>query len=130
MDRDQADHLKAYGLAYWTLERGEKAEWLLNYRAGSFLLPDLPGGEAGKRPCAASPMSAMDPSGEARMRATDRGLEHGGEFRWSVRPKVAIYTPPNSTPWDDAVTMALEYAGIPYETIWDNGRAGGRPFGL
>jgi len=39
MDLSQADHLKAYGVAYWTLEQGVNVEWLLNYRSGSFLAP-------------------------------------------------------------------------------------------
>ncbi len=117
MDRDQEDHLKAYGLTYWTLEQGEKAEWLLNYRAGSFLLPDRPDvrREAALRGVT---IQAVDPSAEARMRATVEASNMEA-IPLERAPKVAIYTPPNSTPWDDAVTMALEYAGIPYETIWD-----------
>ena len=117
MDRGQANHLKAYGLTYWTLEQGEKAEWLLNYRAGAFLLPDMPAvrREAALRGVTVEP---LDPSGEARMRATI-DASNMEAVPLERAPKVAIYTPPNSTPWDDAVTMALEYAGIPYETIWD-----------
>jgi hypothetical protein len=118
MDREQANHLKAYGLTYHTLEIGEKAEWLLNYRGGSFLLPDRPGirREAALRGVT---IGAMDASAEARMRATI-AASNMEAIPLERAPKVAIYTPPNSTPWDDAVTMALEYAGIPYETIWDN----------
>ena len=108
MDQDQTNHLKAYGLTYWTLEQGATAEWLLNYRAGSFLLPDLPNvrREAALRGVRTEPASAADVAG---IRAVV--LEKA--------PKVAIYTPPNALPWDDAVTMALEYAGIPYERVWD-----------
>ncbi len=117
MDRDQDNHLRAYGLTYWTLEQGEKAEWLLNYRDGSFLLPDRP---EIRREAALRGVSilAMDPSAEARMRATiaNSNME---AIPLEKAPKVAIYTPPTATPWDDAVTMALEYAGIGYETIWD-----------
>jgi hypothetical protein len=118
MDREQANHLKAYGLTYHTLEIGEKAEWLLNYRGGAFLLPDRPGirREAALRGVT---IGAMDASAEARMRATV-AASNMEAIPLERAPKVAIYTPPNSTPWDDAVTMALEYAGIPYETIWDN----------
>jgi hypothetical protein len=118
MDREQANHLKAYGLTYHTLEIGEKAEWLLNYRGGSFLLPDRPGirREAALRGVT---IGAMDASAEARMRATV-AASNMEAIPLERAPKVAIYTPPNSTPWDDAVTMALEYAGIPYETIWDD----------
>jgi hypothetical protein len=91
---------------------------LLNYRGGSFLLPDRPGirREAALRGVT---IGAMDASAEARMRATI-AASNMEAIPLERAPKVAIYTPPNSTPWDDAVTMALEYAGIPYETIWDN----------
>ena len=117
MDRSQQNHLRAYGLTYWALEQGQKAEWLLNYRDGSFLLPDQPEirREAALRGVT---VSSMDAGGEARMRATivDSNMEAVPLER---APKVAVYKPPNTTPWDDAVTMVLEYAGIAYETIWD-----------
>ena len=117
MDRAQANHLRAYGLTYWALEQSQKAEWLLNYRGGSFLLPDTPGA---RREAAIRGVSieGMDASAEARMRATiaSSNMEAVPLER---APRIAIYTPPNSEIWDDAVTMALEYAGISYETIWD-----------
>lgn len=118
MDRAQENHLRAYGLTYWTLEQEERGEWLLNYRGGSFLLPDRPSirREAALRGVSIELMSAP---AEARMRATILGANMEA-VPLERAPKVAIYTPPNSTPWDDAVTMALEYAGIEYETIWDD----------
>lgn len=117
MDRTQANHLKAYGLTYWTLEQYNNAEWLLNYRGGSFLLPDVDG----VRRAAALRGVSIQPVGGAEVAAiraviADSNME---SVILEKAPKVAIYTPPNSTPWDDAVTMALEYAQIPYETIWD-----------
>lgn len=117
MDRAQADHLRAYGLAYWVLEQGNRAEWLLNYRGGSFLLPDVPSvrREAALRGVSVEP---MDPPAEARMRATI-AASNMEAVPLERAPRIAIYTPPNSEIWDDAVTMALEYAGIGYETIWD-----------
>ena len=117
MDREQSDHLRAYGLTYWVLEQGNQAEWLLNYRGGSFLLPDAP---AVRREAALRGVSVlpMDPSAEARMRATVEASNMEA-VPLERAPKVAVYTPPNSEIWDDAVTMALEYAGIGYETIWD-----------
>jgi hypothetical protein len=117
MDRGQSNHLRAYGLTFWVLERGDQAEWLLNYRGGSFLLPD---GEAVRAEAAIRGVRVepLDGAAEARLRA--RMLEGDGEaVPLEKAPKIAVYTPPNSTPWDDAVTMALEYAGIPYGTIWD-----------
>lgn len=117
MDRAQTDHLKAYGLTYWAVQRGMSAEWLLNYRAGSFLLPDQSEvrREALLRGITVEPISAGD---LARVRAViaESNME---AVPLEKAPKVAIYTPPNTTPWDDAVTMALEYAGIPYTKIWD-----------
>jgi hypothetical protein len=117
MDRQQQNHMRAYGLTYWTLEQGEKAEWLLNYRGGSFLLPDLPDvrREAAFRGVS---ITAIDAPAEARIRATIDGANMEAVPLESP-PRVAIYTPPNSTPWDDAVTMALDYAGIDYDEIWD-----------
>jgi hypothetical protein len=117
MDRDQQNHLRAYGLTYWVLQQERAAEWLLNYRGGAFLLPDRPDirREAAFRGVT---IVAVDPSAEARMRATVEASNMEA-VPLERAPRVAVYTPPNSTPWDDAVTMALEYAGIPYETIWD-----------
>jgi hypothetical protein len=117
MDRGQANHLRAYGLTYWALEQQQRAEWLLNYRGGSFLLPDDPGirREAALRGVSTE---AMDASAEARMRATIASSNMDA-VPLERAPRIAIYTPPNSEIWDDAVTMALEYAGIGYETIWD-----------
>ncbi len=118
MDRGQHNHLKAYGLTYWALEQGLEAEWLLNFRGGSFLLPDVPGI---RREAALRGVSTefMDAPGEARMRATVESSNMEA-VPLERAPRVAIYTPPNSEIWDDAVTMALEYAGIEYETIWDD----------
>jgi hypothetical protein len=117
MDREQPDHLRAYGLTYWVLDQGNDAEWLLNYRGGSFLLPDAPAvrREAALRGVGLVP---MDPSAEARMRATVEASNMEA-VPLERAPRVAVYTPPNSQIWDDAVTMVLEYAGIPFETIWD-----------
>ncbi len=117
MDGVQTNHLKAYGLTYWALEKGLQAEWLLNYRAGAFLLPD---GEEVRREAALrgvriEPLSVSDA-------ASIRSVVAGGNMESVVlekAPRVAVYTPPTSAPWDDAVTMALTYAGIPYETVWD-----------
>ena len=118
MDRTQVNHLKAYGLTYWTLEQYGRSEWFLNYRDGSFLLPDMPGirRQAALRGVSIEPVGGAD---VAAIRAviTDSNME---SVVLEKAPKVAIYTPPNSTPWDDAVTMALEYAEIPYEKVWDD----------
>jgi hypothetical protein len=123
MDRDQSNHLKAYGLTFWALEQGARAEWFLNYRGGSFLLPDRPDlrREAALRGVSFEPIGGADEAGI-------RGLIQESNMEAVVlekAPRIAIYTPPNSTPWDDAVTMALTYAEIDYETIWDPEVVGG-----
>jgi len=117
MDDRQTDHLKAYGLTYWVLARGDRAEWLLNYRGGSFLLPEDPAieREANVRGVTLEPMGGAD---EAAMRAeiADNNMEAVGLEK---APRVAVYIPPNTPPWDDAVTLALDYAEIPYARVWD-----------
>ena len=117
MDRSQANHLKAYGLAHRVLERGGRAEWLLNYRHGSFLLPDTPEirREAALMGVGAEPLDA--PAAAAVRREVE---ETNAETVVLERaPEIAVYTPPNSSPWDDAVTLALTYAEIPYDRVWD-----------
>jgi len=117
MDDKQTDHLKAYGLTYWVLGRGVKAEWLLNYRGGSFLLPDDAQSEreANIRGVAIEPIgTALESSIKAEI--ADNNME---VVVLEKTPKVAVYIPPNTPPWDDAVTLALKYADIPYTTVWD-----------
>lgn len=117
MDNAQANHLRAYGLAYWTLQRGEAVEWLLNYRAGSFLLPDDPEvrREAALRGVSVQPLSG-DMLSEIRAEIESSNME---VVILETAPKIAVYTVPGSRPWDDAVTLALTYAGIEYEQLWD-----------
>ncbi len=117
MDRTQANHLKAYGLTYSVLEQGGRAEWLLNFQGGAFLLPDTEGTRRRAALMGVS-YSPVGPADEARIRGTVASSNMEAVILEKAT-KVAIYTPPNSTPWDDAVTMALDYAEIPYETIWD-----------
>jgi hypothetical protein len=117
MDEAQADHLKAYGLAFRVLERGGRAEWFLNYRGGSFLLPaDSPTARD-----AALTGVTTEPLDDGALVGI-RGRIAGGNMDavpLEKAPKVAVYAPPNAAPWDDAVTMVLNYAGIKFEKIWD-----------
>jgi hypothetical protein len=117
MDETQRNHLKAYGLTYAALARGEKAEWFLNYRGGAFLLMDLP--ESRRR--AALEGIVVQPIADDALQAIRTELASGNMDAVPLEraPKVAVYTPPAANPWDDAVTLALEYAGIPYRKIWD-----------
>jgi len=117
MDDKQADHLRAYGLTYWALERGLHGEWLLNYRGGSFLLPDNAtlATEAVVRGVTVEP---VDEAMVARIMAeiADNNME---SVKLETAPRIAVYVPPSAPPWDDAVQLALDYAQIPYTKLWD-----------
>jgi hypothetical protein len=117
MDDTQTDHLKAYGLTYRALKRGIRAEWFLNYRSGAFLLP----GDAATARDAALAGVLVEPLDDGQLVQIRGGLEGGNMEAVPLEkpPKVAVYAPPNAPPWDDAVTMALNYAGIDFEKIWD-----------
>jgi hypothetical protein len=117
MDDSQSDHLKAYGLTYRVIGAGLKAEWLLNYHGGAFLLPDA---DAIRRDAALSGVRA-EPVDGGRITAIRGEIEANNMDAVPLEkaPKVAVYAPPNAAPWDDAVTMALQYAGIPFTKIWD-----------
>jgi len=117
MDDAQADHLKAYGLTFRLLERGGRAEWFLNYRNGSFLLP----ADAATARDAALAGVTTEPLEDGRLVQIRGQLQEGNMDAVPLEkaPKVAVYAPPNAAPWDDAVTMALNYAGIRFDKIWD-----------
>ena len=118
MDDAQTNHLKAYGVTFSAITDGVRAEWLLNYRGGSFLLPDLP---ALRRTAMLAGVS-FDAMDAGRLAAIRREIAEGNMDAVPLEkaPRIAVYTPPQSMPWDDAVTLALMYAGIPYTTIWDD----------
>jgi hypothetical protein len=119
MDLKQTDHLKAYGIAFWVLERNGTVDWLLNYRGGSFMVDysELIVRECRIRGVVSEPLS----SAEASMVYADiqRDDNNMDVVRLEKVPKIAVYVPPNFKPWDDAVTLALEYAEIPYTKVWD-----------
>lgn len=117
MDDDQQNHLKAYGVTYQSIKEGSSAEWLLNYRGGSFLLADVP--EVRRRAALAGVSTEqITPAALARVRA-EIAAGNMDAIPLEKAPRVAIYKPPQSPPWDDAVTLALEYAGIEYTSVWD-----------
>lgn len=117
MDQAQRDHLRAYGLAYHVLQQGSNVEWLLNYRGGSFLLPAT---EGARREALLLGVyaEALTTAEVAAIRAT---MASGNmeSVLLEKPPRVAVYCPPTAEPWDDAVRLALEYARIPYDTVWD-----------
>ncbi|MDH7515295.1 MAG: asparagine synthetase B [Bacteroidota bacterium] len=119
MDLDQTDHLRAYGIAYWALSRGVEVDWLLNYRGGSFMMPYQPFVETECRIRGVSSV-ALDGNRAAAVYAEVQDEANNTDVvRLEKAPKIAVYVPPNFQPWDDAVTLALEYAQIPYDKVWD-----------
>jgi hypothetical protein len=125
MDTRQANHLKAYGITYWVLDQGVEAYWLLNHRGGSFVLPNTASFE---RECKIRGVSYQILSaGEfVQLKLTIADPERNEEvIKLEKPPKIAVYTPEFNEkgeriqPWDDAVTLALTYAEIPFEKIYD-----------
>ena len=120
MDETQTNHLKAYGVAYRVLERGTIMEWLLNYRGGSFLFPhnietveDLVLSRVSYKILA--DVKVQQIKSEIAMPEVNMAV-----MQLETAPKIAVYTPGGKQPWDDAVTMVLTYADIPYEEIYDS----------
>ena len=120
MDDTQKNHLKAYGIAYWTLENEITIEWLLNYRGGSFLMPHLQSLEEELLLRNVSYQVLAD--GQVnQIKAQINDPEVNMEVvQLEKAPKIAVYTPPNKLPWDDAVTLVLTYAEISYDKIYDS----------
>lgn len=115
----QKEHLKAYGITYWVLEKQLKVKWLLNYRGGSFLLPDM--GEIQKE-CQIRGVSfevISDAKAEQILTDIDSPSRNMDAVILEKAPKIAVYSPKSNLPWDDAVTMVLTYAEIPYTVIYD-----------
>ncbi|WP_233131747.1 asparagine synthetase B [Robiginitalea sediminis] len=120
MDADsQENHLKAYGITYWVLSKKQKVQWLLNYRGGSFLLPD---GEPIRSECRIRGVSfevLSDAEAQQILDEISSPSRNQEAVILEKAPRIAVYTPKDNAPWDDAVTMALTYAEIPYATIYD-----------
>ncbi len=120
MDADsQKNHLKAYGITYWVLAKQQKVQWLLNYRGGSFLLPD---GESIRKECQIRGVSfeiVSDNQANAILDEISSPSKNQDAVILEKAPKIAVYSPQGNQPWDDAVTMVLTYAEIPYVTIYD-----------
>jgi len=117
MDQSQNDHLKAYGIAYFTLTKNTNIEWLLNYRGGSFLIDDH---QNIQKECKVRGVSfeILDASELVNI-YSQVDQQNMDIVLLEKKPEIAIYTPPNKQPWDDAVTLALAYAEVEYETLWD-----------
>src|SRR5690625_3438693 len=115
----QSEHLKAYGIAYWVLDHGEEVQWLLNYRGGSFLVSDKSRtqreltirGVDYEVVSTAQAMQILD-----EVRSPSKNMD---AILLETAPKIAVYSPSGNMPWDDAVTLVLTYAEIPYTVIYD-----------
>ncbi len=118
MDDNQQNHLKAYGLTYNAIKAGTSAEWLLNYRGGSFLLADTPE----LRRQAALDGISIEPVNDGQLASirSEIAANNMESVPLEKAPRIAVYTPPDALPWDDAVVLALKYAGIEYTPIYDD----------
>ncbi len=120
MDDSQSDHLKAYGISFWALENTIVIEWLLNYRGGSFLMPHLKTIE--EELILRNVKYEVLAEGQVnQIKNQISNPEVNMEIvQLEKAPKIAVYTPEGKQPWDDAVTLVLEYAEIPYDKIYDS----------
>jgi len=120
MDESQKDHLKAYGIAYWVLQYDQEVEWLLNYRGGSFMVSGI---EDIEKQCLLRGVS-FEKIGNSKANSIRAEIENpvvnASIVKLRTAPKIAVYSPKTAQPWDDAVTMCLTYAEIPYEVIFDD----------
>lgn len=117
MDETQTDHLKAYGVMFRALESGKTGWWLLNYRGGSFLIDYSKDVES---MCLLAGVSCEQiSSGQVADINREIEVENMERVELQKAPSIAVYSPPSKQPWDDAVTLALTYAEIPYDVIWD-----------
>lgn len=120
MDMGQTDHLKAYGITFHALEAGMKADWLLNYRGGSFMI-DYSDKIATECRIEGVTFDVISSSQAVNIYAEVQSEDNNMDvIRLEKAPTIAVYVPPGFMPWDDAVTLALEYAKVPYEKIWND----------
>ncbi|MEL1240447.1 asparagine synthetase B [Flavobacterium flavipallidum] len=118
-ENSQQNHLKAYGITYWCLDKKYKASWLLNYRGGSFLLPDA---AEIRKECQIRGVSFEVLSDSEQQGILDEIASPSQNMENVIlekAPKIAVYTPKGKQPWDDAVTLVLTYAEIPFTAIYD-----------
>ncbi|MDD4676495.1 MAG: asparagine synthetase B [Candidatus Cloacimonetes bacterium] len=118
MDNTQTNHLKAYGIAFAGLKESLVGRWLLNYRGGSFLFPDS--GNLTSLCNIRGVRYENVTSSDVAAILTEIQANNMESIALEKEPKIAVYIPPNALPWDDAVTLALEYAEIDYDRVWDD----------
>ena len=119
MDESQKDHLKAYGVAYWILQNDVTIDWLLNYRGGSFMCKSHPDIQEELLIRGVSFEVIADARSSAILSEISNPEVNMDVVKLEKSPKIAVYSPKNKLPWDDAVTLVLTYAEIPYTVIYD-----------
>lgn len=119
MDESQTNHLKAYGITFWVLQNNVETQWLLNYRGGSFLIQNSSDIQT---ECAIRGVSIeilSDAKVASILNEIAREDVNMDNVKLEKAPKIAVYSPKSKQPWDDAVTLVLTYAQIPYEVVYD-----------
>lgn len=119
MDLEQSNHLKAYGIAYYAVSNQIDMSWLLNYRGGSFMCAYTSLIENECRVRGVSYQVIADIQAQQILNEIAAVENNMNEIRLTKEPKIAVYSPKNKLPWDDAVTLVLTYAEIPYTVIYD-----------
>ena len=117
--KSQSNHLKAYGITYWVLSQNQNVKWLLNYRGGAFLMPSS---ERIKRECLIRGVSyelISDSKTAKILEEISSPSKNMDAIVLEKAPKIAVYSPSGKQPWDDAVTLVLTYAEIPYDVVYD-----------
>jgi hypothetical protein len=120
MDVSQSNHLKAYGIAYWVLKQDVKVDWLLNYRGGSFGIPYATTIENECKIRGVGYEVIADAQYNSIIAEIADPEKNMDVMKLEKAPKVAVYSPKNKLPWDDAVTLVLTYAEIPYDVVYDD----------
>ena len=119
MDKTQKNHLKAYGVSFWVLQQDLEVDWLLNYRGGSFMVKYLRGIENELIVRGVSYEVIPDAQSTLILQEISNPSANMDFVKLDKVPKIAVYSPKNKLPWDDAVTLVLTYAEIPYEVVYD-----------
>lgn len=118
-ENTQRQHLKAYGIAFWVLERQQEVQWLLNYRGGSFLIAAHSEIERECRVRGVSFEKISASKAASILEQISNPASNMEAVKLEKAPKIAVYSPPHNSPWDDAVTLVLTYAEIPYDVVYD-----------
>ncbi len=120
MDESQKNHLKSYGIAFWLLKQKQEVQWLLNYNGGSFMFQYSQDAERECKVRGVSYETISDAAANAIITQVQDPAANLNAVKLLNAPKIAVYSPKTKQPWDDAVTLVLTYAEIPYDVIFDD----------